>query len=244
MRDAPLGCLSRSVGPSRFPLSPLLIPWRQPGDGKLNLAVYSADFASCSSRLVTYFDLISYAVSLFICKKRGHVFLPGSFFDFVEIYSRVPEEEEVTYPTNSWENGRYVVELMGNDFQRLLTFLNIIATILLAAFWVDKTLKLTKKGQRYRILSAVFGGIKAVFGFSGVVEPLEDVAASCPLLPLRGAALWKEEALVFSTQTQIRRVQSPQIHMLGLFNKRAVNLGESILSIPAALTIVAVFSVL
>lgn len=40
-RRSSLGCLSRSVGPSRFSLSPLFTPWRQPRDDQLNLAVFS-----------------------------------------------------------------------------------------------------------------------------------------------------------------------------------------------------------
>lgn len=39
-RRSSLGCLSRSVGPSRFSLSPLFTPWRQPRDDQLNLAVF------------------------------------------------------------------------------------------------------------------------------------------------------------------------------------------------------------
>lgn len=101
-RRSSLGCLSRSVGPSRFSLSPLFTPWRQPRDDQLNLAVFfPAHTTHYALRLETYLDLKIYPFPL--CMKFGHALL-FSCFCFLKktLYKRVGSNGDST----DWNNHR------------------------------------------------------------------------------------------------------------------------------------------
>lgn len=103
-RRSSLGCLSRSVGPSRFSLSSLFTPWRQPRDDQLNLAVF---FPLTPHTMLYVWRLTStwkFTPSLPLCMKFGHALL-FSWFCFCfkkKLYKRVGSNGDST----DWNNHR------------------------------------------------------------------------------------------------------------------------------------------
>lgn len=147
-RRSSLGCLSRSVGPSRFSLSPLFTPWRQPRDDQLNLAgFFPAHTTHYALRLETYLDLKIYPFPL--CMKFGHALLFSCFcFCFLKKHCINALAVTETAPTETttgwraWQDSSCAMDLMGRwtegggelisqkappeiSFQRLLTPHNI-----------------------------------------------------------------------------------------------------------------------
>lgn len=148
-RRSSLGCLSRSVGPSRFSLSPLFTPWRQPRDDQLNLAVFfpltphtmlyvwrlTSTWKFTPSLCVWNLDMLfCFLVFVFVFKKKHCI-------NALAVTETAPTE--TTTGWRAWQDSSCAMDLMGRwteggggglisqkappeiSFQRLLTPHNI-----------------------------------------------------------------------------------------------------------------------
>lgn len=96
--DALGGCLSRSVGPSRFPLSPVFTPWRQHRDYKLNSAV----FPLTPPRVRYVWTLTSTCILTLSMRNVDTLFC---LFNAVEMYSLLRRRQWFTRPAADQTGG-------------------------------------------------------------------------------------------------------------------------------------------